>query len=192
MEVWAIWSSWRCPCSLQEAWARWHLKFPSNPKHSMYLCVYDSVILWYSPDFSLLWKLCFSFLFGFVYLYSPASETYLSHLEIHDSKEQRVSVSKVVWPRDVMLTPILTFASLHLLKRKTGTLTAILNRILSMVFIRMVAFCFLNFQASLTLTSGKKNHFSIFLKQTVCSLLLNVIYTLLHKILQLSSLLCFY
>ena len=35
--LWATWSSWRCPCSLQGGWARWPLKVPSNPKHSMIL-----------------------------------------------------------------------------------------------------------------------------------------------------------
>ena len=37
MGLWATWSSWRCPCSLKEGWARWPLKVPSNPKHSMIL-----------------------------------------------------------------------------------------------------------------------------------------------------------
>ena len=36
---WATWSSWRCPCSLQRRWARWPLKVPSNPKHSVILCI---------------------------------------------------------------------------------------------------------------------------------------------------------
>ena len=35
--LWATWSSWRCPSSLQGGWARWPLKVPSNPKHSMIL-----------------------------------------------------------------------------------------------------------------------------------------------------------
>ena len=35
--LWATWSSWRCPCSLQRCWARWPLKVPSSPKHSMIL-----------------------------------------------------------------------------------------------------------------------------------------------------------
>ena len=33
--LWATWSGWRCPCLLQEGWARWPLKVPSNPKRSM-------------------------------------------------------------------------------------------------------------------------------------------------------------
>jgi len=33
--IWATWSSWRYPCSLQVDWVRWPLKVPSNPKHSM-------------------------------------------------------------------------------------------------------------------------------------------------------------
>jgi len=37
MGLWATWSSWSCPCSLQGGWARWPLKVPSNPKHSMIL-----------------------------------------------------------------------------------------------------------------------------------------------------------
>ena len=32
--LWATWSSWRCPCSLQGAGTRWPLKAPSNPNHS--------------------------------------------------------------------------------------------------------------------------------------------------------------
>ena len=35
--LWATWSSWRCPCSLQGGWARWPLNLPSNPRHSMIL-----------------------------------------------------------------------------------------------------------------------------------------------------------
>ena len=35
--LWATWSSWRCPCSLQEGWTRRTLKFPSNPNHYMIL-----------------------------------------------------------------------------------------------------------------------------------------------------------
>jgi len=35
--LWVTWSSWRYPCLLQEGWARWPLKIPSNPKHSMIL-----------------------------------------------------------------------------------------------------------------------------------------------------------
>jgi len=31
MRLWATWSSWRCPCSLQRGWAKWPLKNPSNP-----------------------------------------------------------------------------------------------------------------------------------------------------------------
>jgi len=30
MGLWATWSSWRCPCSLHGAWARWPLKVTSN------------------------------------------------------------------------------------------------------------------------------------------------------------------
>jgi len=33
----SIWSSWRCPRSLQGGWARWPLKVPSHPKHSLIL-----------------------------------------------------------------------------------------------------------------------------------------------------------
>lgn len=36
---WAIWSSWRSPCSLQGGWAKWPLKVLSKPNYSM--------ILWY-------------------------------------------------------------------------------------------------------------------------------------------------
>jgi len=39
MGLWATWSSWRCPCSLQGIWARWPVKAPSNPSP------YDSMIL---------------------------------------------------------------------------------------------------------------------------------------------------
>jgi len=37
---WATWSGCRCLCSLQGGWARWPLKVPSNPKHSMILWFY--------------------------------------------------------------------------------------------------------------------------------------------------------
>ena len=43
--LWATWSSWRCPCSLQGHWTRWSLKVASNSKHSVSLWVYDSMIL---------------------------------------------------------------------------------------------------------------------------------------------------
>ena len=36
-ELWATWSSWRCPCSLQGGWTRWPLKAPSNLNYSMIL-----------------------------------------------------------------------------------------------------------------------------------------------------------
>ena len=47
MGLWATWSSQRCPCSLQGAWARRRLKVPSNPKHSTILCFCVSMILWF-------------------------------------------------------------------------------------------------------------------------------------------------
>jgi len=37
MGLWATWSSWICPCSLQGGWNRWPLKILSNPNHSMIL-----------------------------------------------------------------------------------------------------------------------------------------------------------
>ena len=33
--LWATWSTWRCPCSLQEGWARWPLSVPSKPNYPM-------------------------------------------------------------------------------------------------------------------------------------------------------------
>ena len=42
--LWATWSSWRCPCSLQGGWARWPLKVPSSPNYSMIL--WSSHMLW--------------------------------------------------------------------------------------------------------------------------------------------------
>ena len=43
--LWATWSSWRCPCSLQGGWTRWPLKVPSNPNYSMILWFYNSMVL---------------------------------------------------------------------------------------------------------------------------------------------------
>jgi len=39
--LWATWSSWRCPCSLQDGRTRWPLKVPSNPKYSVILWLYE-------------------------------------------------------------------------------------------------------------------------------------------------------
>ena len=33
--LWATWSSWRCPCSLQGGWAKRPLKVPSTPNRSV-------------------------------------------------------------------------------------------------------------------------------------------------------------
>ena len=44
--LWAKWSSWRYPCSLQGGWAGWPLTVPSNPKHSMILWLIED------PDYS--------------------------------------------------------------------------------------------------------------------------------------------
>lgn len=33
--LWAIWSGWRCPCSLQGSCTRWPLKIPSSSNYSM-------------------------------------------------------------------------------------------------------------------------------------------------------------
>ena len=41
MGLWATWSSWRCPCSLQGVRARWPLKVPSNTNHSTILWFYE-------------------------------------------------------------------------------------------------------------------------------------------------------
>lgn len=42
----ALWSSWRCPCSLWGGWTRWPLKVFSNPKYSMMLwSFYNGVTL---------------------------------------------------------------------------------------------------------------------------------------------------
>lgn len=35
--LWATWFTWRCLCSLQSYWTRWHFKVPSNPNYSMIL-----------------------------------------------------------------------------------------------------------------------------------------------------------
>ena len=35
--LWATWSCWRCPCSLQGVWTRWSLKVLSNPNYSMFV-----------------------------------------------------------------------------------------------------------------------------------------------------------
>jgi len=43
--LWATWSSWRWPWSLQGGWARWPLKVLFNPKHSMILWFYSSTRL---------------------------------------------------------------------------------------------------------------------------------------------------
>lgn len=77
---------------------------------------------WYSPNSPSLWKICISFLFGFVYLHFPAFKTCLSHLEVHTRRETRASNFKEVWLRGVMLTLTLTFISFCLVRRKTGTL----------------------------------------------------------------------
>ena len=37
MELWATWSSGRCPCSWQGGWNQMIFKVPSNPYHSMFL-----------------------------------------------------------------------------------------------------------------------------------------------------------
>ena len=55
MGVWATWSRWRCPCSLQVGWARWPPKVPSNPNHSMILWFYDSMVLRYGSKISSSW-----------------------------------------------------------------------------------------------------------------------------------------
>ena len=54
MGLWATWSSWRYPFSLQGGWARWPLKVLSNSKHSMILRFYDAMMLW-CYDSSILW-----------------------------------------------------------------------------------------------------------------------------------------
>ena len=41
--LWATWSSWRCPCALQEGWARWPLKVPSNKN---YLVIQSVLEVW--------------------------------------------------------------------------------------------------------------------------------------------------
>ena len=38
MELWATWSSGRCPCSWQGGWNQMIFKVTSNPYHSMILC----------------------------------------------------------------------------------------------------------------------------------------------------------
>lgn len=38
MRLWANWSSWRCPCSLQRGWTKWPLKVPFNPNYSLIPC----------------------------------------------------------------------------------------------------------------------------------------------------------
>lgn len=43
MGLWAIWSSWKCPCSLQEAWTRWPFKVPSSRSN---LWLPDSMIIY--------------------------------------------------------------------------------------------------------------------------------------------------
>jgi len=40
MELWATWSSGRCPCSWQRGWYQTIFKVPSNPYHSMILWFY--------------------------------------------------------------------------------------------------------------------------------------------------------
>ena len=40
MELWATWSSGRCPCSWQGGWNQMIFKVPSNPNHSMILWFY--------------------------------------------------------------------------------------------------------------------------------------------------------
>ena len=46
MGLWATWSRWECLSSMQQGWARWHLKGPSNPNSSVVLWCYESMILW--------------------------------------------------------------------------------------------------------------------------------------------------
>jgi len=41
MELWATWSSGRCPCSWQGGWNKMIFKVTSNPYHSMILWFYD-------------------------------------------------------------------------------------------------------------------------------------------------------
>jgi len=43
-ELWATWSSCRCPCSLQGSWTRWPLKVPSNSNDSM--ISYKWLLIW--------------------------------------------------------------------------------------------------------------------------------------------------
>lgn len=47
MRLWAMWSSWRCSCSLQEGWniLLGHVKIPSNPNQPI-LCFYDLQQVW--------------------------------------------------------------------------------------------------------------------------------------------------
>jgi len=41
MELWATWSSGRCPCWWQWGWNQMSFKVPSNPYHSMILWFYE-------------------------------------------------------------------------------------------------------------------------------------------------------
>ena len=54
MGLWAIWSSCRCPCSLQESWTRWYLRVTPNSNDPM-------MVQWFyanqaSSCFGLLWR----------------------------------------------------------------------------------------------------------------------------------------
>ena len=43
--LWATWSGWRYPCSLQEGWTRWPLKVPSKQNYSMILSC-GQILVW--------------------------------------------------------------------------------------------------------------------------------------------------
>ena len=46
IELWATWSSGRRPCPRLGGWTRWSLKVPSNPNHSMTVCLKKSSRRW--------------------------------------------------------------------------------------------------------------------------------------------------
>jgi len=41
-ELWATWSSGRCPCSWEGTWNQMFFNIPSNPYHSMILRFYEN------------------------------------------------------------------------------------------------------------------------------------------------------
>ena len=85
--LWATWSRWRCPCSLQQCWTRWPLKVPFNPNNSMmFVFHFSSFVLKIAPH---------SKCFRFSYRTSKISSIFISAVtKPNKPKKCRHSCSK--------------------------------------------------------------------------------------------------